>query len=685
MMKIKTYPFLITFTCLPFFSLSAQAVKKINSPQSICDKVIKKGNYEHALKICRDQLDNTLEKEMLDNATSSNSLFLYLHLVDIYHALGKSQLESDYLRKIKQHALFEQEPEAAYQWHRRMGQRYYFAKDYKKAGHHLYQGLELAKHDGKNNFELLAKSYNDVGLVESQLGNFREALRHYQQSLKIKLKLGDKYRVGTTLNNIGLIYAKLENTKQSVEYYEKALDAFLAYTEQDNFDRRVFNNINHVYEDLAVIYNQLESNQRDDNKQQSVYKQKAADSIKTKNSKWAQARALINIARLQLEDKRPNSAKQFLEKASQLQSNHPFDLRLELNLQWARYFLQAEDYAGAISYANSGVLIAEQKSDLLSLEKLYQVLSLAYLSSDAKTAYHYLEKHAQTREQFLAQKYNSELQSVQLEIDKQQVEHQLMQEKIENSENRAQIQRLTNWTLSVVILLLVFSGFIIFFWFKKRKEKQSLLQSIKYHQQQLLLLDDKYQNLSQSHFDKQSIDSEDKEQSEHKQSEDNLSVDNQIKISDAAETQSEQENNSIQTNASSPSNSPSSHPGEEQVGDKEKSSQQLKQKLREVLVETMLTAVSIWESYTKSNRVELAEKSKIWTVSVDNGTLRTRSLDKYINLEKIPLNPRWRNVAGTCHFILADPELPPADREKLTQSLDSVMLVVKELSMSGSN
>jgi len=96
----------------------------------------------------------------------------------------------------------------------------------------------------------------------------------------------------------------------------------------------------------------------------------------------------------------------------------------------------------------------------------------------------------------------------------------------------------------------------------------------------------------------------------------------------------------------------------------------------------MIEAVSIWEKHTKTNRVELAEKSKLWTVSIDNGTLRTRSLDKYLSLEKIPLNPRWRNVAGTCHFILADMTLSPKDRSLLNQHLDSIMQNVKMLSMA---
>jgi hypothetical protein len=77
----------------------------------------------------------------------------------------------------------------------------------------------------------------------------------------------------------------------------------------------------------------------------------------------------------------------------------------------------------------------------------------------------------------------------------------------------------------------------------------------------------------------------------------------------------------------------------------------------------------------------LAEKSKLWTVSIDGGTLRTRSLDKYLSLEKIPLNPRWRNVAGTCHYILSDEKLSIENRHRLGQRLETLMKIVKAISL----
>lgn len=594
----------------------------------ICQEAIKTGNNQNALATCKKQLETSSKTEEVNQAPSTDTLYLYLFLVDVFHATGNSEEEWEYLKKAKQHPLFTSEKKAIYQWQRRAGKKYYLTKDFQQAKKHLYQGLKIAEE--LNQQEMLAKSYNDVGLIESQLSNFQLALQHYQQSLTIKRALGNQYTIGTTLNNIGLTYSKLEDSNQAIIYYEQALNEFLSYAQQDTFDKRVFNNISHLYEDLALTYNNLQSNQ------DKLYQQKATNSINNKNSKREQVRALINIAHLQLENQQLDSAKQFLEKASELQDNHTFDLRLELNLQWGAYYLQAKDDSKAISYANSGIVIAEQKNNLLAMEKLYHLLSQAYLSSDAKIAYHYLQKHVKTREKFLEQKFNSELKSIQLEIDKKQIAHELMLQKAKNNDNQIRIQRLTNLTLATIISLLIVVGFVVFLWFKKRKEKQSLLLNIKYHKQQLLLLDNKYQTLTKD-FD---------------------TIEQQIQM---------------------PTSLLANNELDEELKNKVL---QCKRQLREILVNTMINAISIWESHTNTNRVELAEKSKIWTVSIDNGTLRTRSLDKYLSLDKIPQNPRWRNVAGTCHFILADPDIPAVDRLKLNQNLDEIMQIIKELSLS---
>lgn len=103
--------------------------------------------------------------------------------------------------------------------------------------------------------------------------------------------------------------------------------------------------------------------------------------------------------------------------------------------------------------------------------------------------------------------------------------------------------------------------------------------------------------------------------------------------------------------------------------------------LAELLVSAMHDCLCVWEKATNTNKVELADRSKIWKISVDEGRLRTRSLDKYLSLKKLPENPRWRSVVKTCHFILAECQLDKNDRDLLTQRLNNIMSIIKNQSM----
>lgn len=585
--------------------ITAQARTELAVKQ--CEDILRTGNYQHAANICKQQLLITQSNKQI-----FESLQIQLALVDIYHALGERTQESKVLKSVAIHSKFDDYPEIRYRWHRQKGRLNYFDNDLELAKKHLYQGLSIAKQ--QQNLIWISKSYNDVGLIESKFNEYKKSLIHYKNSLTIKLEQGDEYAIGTTLNNIGLNYTKLENYPLAIEFYEKALSSFLTYTQNDEFDRRVFENINHLYEDLAIAYSQL-GESRDDNDKEDFYEQKALESVATKNSPRQQARALINIARLEVQAKNIQSAESFLTRAIELQESNQFDLRQEIALEKSKLYLASADFENSILHANSGLIIAKQKNDLLVVAELYRILSNAYKKKDIHTAFHYLELFSETRESYLKQKFDSELSSVQLKIENQQIEHQLMSEQIVNAENETKIQQLTNSTLVVVILLLVSFATIIFIGYRKKQERQKLLQSIQSHQQQLILLDDKFQDLSQSPETRDSI------------------VD-------------------------------------------------YKQLLRETLVNTMLNVVSVWEKHTGKNKVELAEKSKLWTVSVDNGNLRTRSLDKYLNLEKIPANPKWRNVAGTCHFVLSDETLDTSARSQLKTDLDCLMQAVKALSFS---
>ena len=94
---------------------------------------------------------------------------------------------------------------------------------------------------------------------------------------------------------------------------------------------------------------------------------------------------------------------------------------------------------------------------------------------------------------------------------------------------------------------------------------------------------------------------------------------------------------------------------------------------RRSLVELMLAVIDTWERATGSSRLELAEKSRIWRVAIDDGRLRARAMERYLTVAKLPHNPRWRDVLRSAYFVLGQCTMEAQTREDLQRRVDAVL------------
>jgi signal transduction histidine kinase/DNA-binding NarL/FixJ family response regulator len=98
---------------------------------------------------------------------------------------------------------------------------------------------------------------------------------------------------------------------------------------------------------------------------------------------------------------------------------------------------------------------------------------------------------------------------------------------------------------------------------------------------------------------------------------------------------------------------------------------------REALVKLMQDCHYHWQKVTGESIIDLAEKSRIWSVSIDNGRLRTRSMNRYLSIEKLPSNPRWRQVARTAYFVLSKVSHDPEAKSALEKSVSRLQNIVE--------
>lgn len=82
------------------------------------------------------------------------------------------------------------------------------------------------------------------------------------------------------------------------------------------------------------------------------------------------------------------------------------------------------------------------------------------------------------------------------------------------------------------------------------------------------------------------------------------------------------------------------------------SAKELNAHFRTTVTEVMIYALDCWSESTGEDKIALAEKSGIWRTYLDVNTYKTRTLDKYLDPEKLPQNPRWKDVLKTAEFVL---------------------------------
>jgi hypothetical protein len=100
---------------------------------------------------------------------------------------------------------------------------------------------------------------------------------------------------------------------------------------------------------------------------------------------------------------------------------------------------------------------------------------------------------------------------------------------------------------------------------------------------------------------------------------------------------------------------------------------------RRSIVEVMTLALDYWQKTKRKGKIELAEESGLWRVYMDRSSLQTRTLDKYLLVETLPRNPRWRDVVRTAEYVLRNAADPIPERDALAQALAALKQYLRQV------
>ena len=135
----------------------------------------------------------------------------------------------------------------------------YEIQEYEKALQCLNKGLEIKSGIIKGNNSELATSFERMGCILSQIGNYLKAQHYHTQALQMRQELysGNHPDIALSLNNLAVTYSNLGDNKKALEYTTKALQMRQELYSGNHPD------IAQSLNDLAVHYGNSGDNKKD--------------------------------------------------------------------------------------------------------------------------------------------------------------------------------------------------------------------------------------------------------------------------------------------------------------------------------------------------------------------------------------------------------------------------------------
>ncbi|MBF0280794.1 MAG: response regulator [SAR324 cluster bacterium] len=101
----------------------------------------------------------------------------------------------------------------------------------------------------------------------------------------------------------------------------------------------------------------------------------------------------------------------------------------------------------------------------------------------------------------------------------------------------------------------------------------------------------------------------------------------------------------------------------------------IEEDLRDAITKVMTLALNYWETSTNKTKIELAEESQIWHVNIDDGSFKTRTLNRYLNVKTLPKKPRVQEVIRTANFVLEHCPTLPSQKTILEQAVYKLQFI----------
>jgi tetratricopeptide (TPR) repeat protein len=296
--------------------------------------------------------------------------------------------------------------------------------------------------------------YNSLGVTNTFLANYPEALKYLLQSLAIREKQSDKFALSVCFNNIGLIYYKLDDHAKALNYYLRSLSLKKEINTNHEIDA--------LYINIGLCYTSLtewDSARQNLAKGFEICKEQCSNVLVI---------GYFGYGRLAFEQEKFDSAEFYLMKSYQkaIEENdnryQAENLVMLAQIELYRrnfliaeaYLMESEEKALREGYKHVLVYIYDTFSQLYKEQKLY------------KKASTFQQKHIDYKDSVINEKLANKLAVIQVEVEQQQ-------NAIAIAHNNEIIKQQRTQTALVSIIAVLLAG-LAFALFKIIRSKQEV-------------------------------------------------------------------------------------------------------------------------------------------------------------------------------------------------------------------
>lgn len=607
-----------------------------------------------------------------------------------------------------------------YEWVRRRGVLAYREERIADALGHFECALRMAEERGDRT--ATAKQLKNVGSALRRIGDYRGALRRLAESLELQRADGGD-AIGPVLNNLGDIYRELNEPETAQRYYREALDDF----------RRSGNPVEaaHVLESLSVL-----ALDRGDAREAAHLLESALAADLQNGNRPYRSRIYAGLIRLAIAENDLTKAQRWRSEALSMAEEYGLTLPATLELEVARVDRLGERRLSAQSRLRDAIArLPDNDTERPALQR--ELAANLEDEGDTSAAIEMLRQAHSAELRLAESRYDRQSAWARTRFEAAEREHTIAGLEAENSLRSAALrQRTLLLWVTVASSLLLLALLLVFF--LRRQQRARIAEAARqarhdeelarYRQQAAAL--DVDRRLLKALFEDRAdpmcaIDADGAVLSSNRAAcellavpedaiagqdfADYLQADQRDDFRAALErmedatalplainraqdgmplrltmTEWERDGGLILIGVASALESAGTHEASAAVLSDvaEDVPAPAQQDFRRALVELMLAVIDTWERTTGQGRLEFAEKSRIWRVTIDDGRLRARAMERYLSVSRLPKNPRWRDVLRSAYYVLGHCDMHVDARAELQRDVDAVLAYTRRSALT---